>query len=109
MNVEDTTYRSPKRGEVLKLFQGLPVCLVVMEACGTVRHRGREITAPSQLFGAKWPVVCPPHHLSFSCCLTRYANNVSWRIAVKLLAVDLRRVCSRPSDDDGCKDRRCRD
>ncbi|BAI74863.1 transposase (plasmid) [Azospirillum sp. B510] len=37
--------RQLRRGEVLKLFQGLPACLVGMEACGTAHHWAREIAA----------------------------------------------------------------
>lgn len=37
--------RQLRRGEVLKFFQGLPACLVGMEACGTAHHWAREITA----------------------------------------------------------------
>ncbi len=35
--------RQLRRGEVLKFFQGLPACLVGMEACGTAHHWAREI------------------------------------------------------------------
>ena len=37
--------RQLRRGEVLKFFQGLPTCLVGMEACGTAHHWAREIAA----------------------------------------------------------------
>ncbi|CAO3411724.1 transposase [Azospirillum oryzae] len=37
--------RQLRRGEVLKFFQGLPACLVGMEACGTAHHWAREIAA----------------------------------------------------------------
>lgn len=37
--------RQLRRGEVLKFFQGVPSCLVGIEACGTAHHWAREITA----------------------------------------------------------------
>jgi len=35
--------RQLRRGEVLKFFQGVPSCLVGIEACGTAHHWAREI------------------------------------------------------------------
>ncbi|CAO3378974.1 Mobile element protein [Azospirillum argentinense] len=37
--------RQFRRGEVLKFFQGLPTCLVGMEACGTAHYWAWEIAA----------------------------------------------------------------
>ena len=37
--------RQLRRAEVLKVFQGVPPCLVGMEACGTAHHWAREIAA----------------------------------------------------------------
>ncbi len=37
--------RQLRRGEVLKFFQGVPPCLVGIEACGTAHYRAREIAA----------------------------------------------------------------
>ncbi|WP_298363935.1 IS110 family transposase [Azospirillum sp.] len=37
--------RQLRRGEVLKFFQGVPSCLVGIEACGTAHHWSREIAA----------------------------------------------------------------
>lgn len=34
-----------RRGEVMKFFHGLPLCLVGMEGCGTAHHWAREIAA----------------------------------------------------------------
>jgi transposase len=32
-----------RRGQVLRFFEGLPPCLVGMEACATAHHWGREL------------------------------------------------------------------
>ena len=37
--------RQLRRGELLKVFAGLPRCLVGMEACGTSHHRARQLVA----------------------------------------------------------------
>ena len=40
-----TVTKKLRRAEVMRFFQGLPVCLVGMEACATAHFWAREISA----------------------------------------------------------------